>query len=340
VLCDDRDKEALASMVRLIASGQAIGVVGAGASASLGYPSWKRLREILIDDATKRGVAFPRYGERELTPEHLTQMPYLLAFKFLKEGFVKKGLGATYFELLKRTFGPPATGDYHRLQLLARLPVSHFITTNYDTALEIAHQQNGIDFTAINGYGPDLQDFIANVNADGYARRIFHAHGRYDQPEELVLTEDDYARIYSHQRLAEELWHLAGTRRFVFWGFSLDDLDVMEGFKQAKRLLNFGIRHFALLDLEDMNKYLLRVAELQNIYGIDPILYIREGNDFGGYTEALELLAVDVKNATAAVVEPEPRAELAEDVDAASRDAARLDEITSENLARRGVGEG
>jgi hypothetical protein len=93
-------------MVRLIASGQAIGVVGAGASASIGYPSWKRLRETLIDDATKRGVAFPRYGEHETTPEHLTQMPYLLAFKFLKEGFVKKGFGATYFELLKRMFSP------------------------------------------------------------------------------------------------------------------------------------------------------------------------------------------------------------------------------------------
>src|SRR5206468_9486404 len=165
---------------------------------------------------------------------------------------------------------------------------------------------DGINFTPIHGYGPDLQNLIANVNTDGYGRRIFYAHGRYDRPEEIVLTEDDYARIYSHQPLAQELWRLAGTRRFVFWGFSLDDLDVMAGFKEAKRLFNFGIRHFALLDLEDRNKYLLRVAELQNIYGIDPILYMREGADFGGYTEALELIGVGVRDALATTAEPAP----------------------------------
>lgn len=53
----------------------------------------------------------------------------------------------------------------------------------------------------------DLVNFAAYSRAEEY--QIFHLHGRYDRPEEMVVTKRDYRRVYARDPRSEEAFHAA-----------------------------------------------------------------------------------------------------------------------------------
>jgi hypothetical protein len=120
---------------------------------------------------------------------------------------------------------------------------------------------------------------ISIVPIDGYIhdKVLYHLHGRIDQPQSWVLTDDDYAKFYSNesQRCNQFLNELFGSIRvLVFVGYSIED-KVLEKllFPEYKILDIFWIQ---LYNEKLKNKINIDAKYFESILDIKPITYKNE----------------------------------------------------------------
>ena len=163
---------------------------------------------------------------------------------------------------------------------LARLPVSIYLTTNYDDFME--HELISIGKEPIMMYPtwhPGLEGFSEQVIGDKEIKPsisrpiVYHLHGHWDVPESILITEDDYINflsainnpdllpIYCRQAL------LGGPLLFV--GYSLRDWNIRVLLKQRSRdqfypsyaimphPKNPGLAKFLEKDLSSRDVYIL-----------------------------------------------------------------------------------
>ncbi len=80
--------------------------------------------------------------------------------------------------------------------MLAELPLPIYLTTNYDNfmveALKAQGKQPRRDICRWNKLLKENPDIFTGYEPDVENPTVFHLHGQTDQPESLVLTEDDY----------------------------------------------------------------------------------------------------------------------------------------------------
>jgi hypothetical protein len=135
--------------------------------------------------------------------------------------------------------------------LLAALPVTQAVTTNYDrlfeTAWEAAAARNPAQLQAAShtaaGAGPDVVPAVTSViptsvrpDAD---RWLLKMHGCVTRPDSVVLTRESYIR-YDYQWAALEgiLQAALITQHMAFVGFSLTDgnfLRILDGVRRVVR---------------------------------------------------------------------------------------------------------
>src|SRR5262249_34866964 len=97
--------------------------------------------------------------------------------------------------------------------LLATLPTTEAVTTNYDTLFEMA--------SAAVGRPVDVLPYQA---ASGSRPWLLKLHGCVSKPADIVLTREDYLRYDSSRAaLAGLVQGLLITRHMLFVGFSLVD---------------------------------------------------------------------------------------------------------------------
>ena len=224
-------------LIELVASGEAILIVGAGSSKGVEYPDWPELLKRLEQLAKKYGDGFKQdEGKRENHPLEYAED--------IKSHICKEtGNLDRYYALLQELFGPknPPFKDFHRK--LALLPFRGILTTNYDTVLEAALG----NIEPVSAYDNSLvidqssvarvHEFLMAMNNDKrMTRRIAHLHGRFDISDRLILSIEDYRRAYrlnlTDGKNSEDyeselrfklLWAVLATRRVVFVGFSMND---------------------------------------------------------------------------------------------------------------------
>jgi len=154
--------------------------------------------------------------------------------------------------------GPPDFDDEHEPHaVLARLPLSIYMTTNYDDFMAAALRHAGKQprreicrwnaSPAVREQPTHLDDGALPPSAANPV--VYHLHGHLDVPESLVLTEDDYLDfLVAVSRDDGLLPHqiqraLAGTS-LLFVGYRLSDWDfrvihrglVMAGEQSLRRL--------------------------------------------------------------------------------------------------------
>ena len=124
----DENEERKRELIELVASGEAILIVGAGSSARVGYVTWDRLMEELENLANRCGACLDQ--TRKDDPLEYAED--------IKSHIEKTDDIGKYYDLLYELFQPNAQGydEFHRL--LVDLPVRGILTTNYDTVLETA----------------------------------------------------------------------------------------------------------------------------------------------------------------------------------------------------------
>jgi hypothetical protein len=344
---------AQARLADALRSGTLLAFVGAGVTKPLGYPSWPELvrrlasevRRIRGEDVQSNGLVIRVRDVLENFNDPLVQAQIL-----------KENLGTRYFQIMREVFGP-RDAQARSVADLVSLPFKHLLTSNYDTGLEQHHLVGAIP-GSICLYHDATAEFIAHFLDSRFARRIVHVHGRYDEPERLILTQQDYD-AYNTVPIFERFWNvMTSAATLAFFGFSFADLELLYGFTAATRVLrpsggNQEVRHFAVLGLADESLEAAKRITFRMKYGIEPVCFLQQGNDFSGYDEILASLRTEGaalpptagEEATPGVViarsdelfAPETAADATDPRIRAS--VEQLRRLTRENITRRETGD-
>ena len=313
-------------LIELIASGEAILIVGAGSSKRVEYPDWSCLLKKLEDLAIKWGDGFqPNEEKRESAS--------LVYTEEIKSSLCKaKNLGK-YHALLYRLFNQksPSFDNFHRR--LVSLPFRGILTTNYDKVLEAAlaeiEQTSAFDNSLVidEDSAERVHEFLMEMIDKNMPRRIAHLHGRYDYPKNIILSSKDYKKTYGLESSSEEqvpsgsewtlhrklLWALLATRRAVFIGFSMKD-PYLNGILDAvsKDLWRWDkSTHYAILGLSPDRKEYSKAQELKHDCGIDTVFYQVFDNDdpHGGLYDIVAQIAeacgVEIQSAVISQEQPD-----------------------------------
>ena len=199
---------------------------GAGLSASAGFVNWKQLLapfasdlDLDIDREDDNLVRFAQYSQNH-----------------------KGGHRAHLNEALITAFPTMASpGQNHNI--LSRLPLSTFWTTNYDRLLEtaLANSRKVADVKYTDSQLPHSKPRRDAI--------VYKMHGDVDHPQDAVLTRDDY-ESYTLKRPGF-VNALAGDltgKTFLFLGFSFTDPNLENVLSQLRQRYQSGQReHYCLL---------------------------------------------------------------------------------------------
>ncbi len=236
---------------------------GAGLSQPAGYVNWKGLlkdiaAELNLDiDKESDLIALAQYHVNAKMSR--SKLNRLLIEEFTKDTEVTPN---------------------HRL--IARLPVDTIWTTNYDDLIESA-------FESI-GKRADVKISQANIVNSKPNRNVtvYKMHGDISQPQDAVLTKDDYETYSTKRELFSTVLkaHLV-SKTFLFLGFSFTDPNIDFILSRIRTLLGQDQReHFcvmrriekskgkgkALADYEyEKRKQELRIADLRR-YSIEALM--------------------------------------------------------------------
>ena len=283
---EDRKRE----LIDLVASGEAVLIVGAGSSARLGYVTWDGLLEELENLAAQCDRGFEKDEEKRVK----NQLEYA---KDIKSHISEEiGLGR-YYALLQNLFSPkdPPFTDFHTK--LVELPFRGILTTNYDTVLEAAlgdiEPRTAYDNSLIideNSAGRVHEFLMAMNNDKRMTRRIAHLHGKFDTPNSIILSIEDYHRAYGlrlptdqvqgdsewtlHRKL---LWAVLATRRVIFVGFSMEDPYFNEMLETVSKDLWRWDKsiHFAIMSIssQGVEGSKSNADSLRHGYGVGTVFY-------------------------------------------------------------------
>jgi hypothetical protein len=351
----ERNRAAYVELVEVLNGRRALAFAGTGAVSSLGYPTWDGLISRLATEV--RAIQ----GEQvQSSGQSITVDQVLREFKdrpLVQAQILKENLGEQYFPLMTTLFGP-IQRTVGTIADLVALPFKHLLTSNYDISLELHHSPaNRPPSICLNH--PAAAEFITNFTDDNYERRIVHVHGRYDEPEHIILTEEDYGR-YVQSAVFQEFWHVVpAASRFVFFGFGFQDFDLLYTFR--RRIMALGAnqhgnrRHFAIMPLSDPASDGAVTVRMRMQYGIEPVFFLHSGQSFQEYDDLLSTLKADVVGnvpiqigaesarerpaAVQALETIQPHPEQAAAPDAIQHSVERLREISRANITARKTGD-
>jgi hypothetical protein len=193
-------KQFVERFLKEIVEGNAAVFAGAGLSAPAGFVNWRELLRPIAE-------------ELDLDADIETDFVALAQFHRNKH----HGNKGQQNQLLIESFGvaksPTANHD-----VLAKLPIQTYWTTNYDDLIEKS--------LSAHGKTPDVKYTEAHLAMTRRGRDavVYKMHGDISNPQDAVLAKDDYERY--HVNRAAFVTALSGdlvSRTFVFLGFSFTD---------------------------------------------------------------------------------------------------------------------
>ncbi|KJS18752.1 MAG: hypothetical protein VR72_21275 [Clostridiaceae bacterium BRH_c20a] len=247
---------------KAVSEGYAAIFAGAGLSRSSGYANWKELLRTIAKDIG-------------LDIDKETDLVAVAQYYKNEKGSRRDGIN----QKIINEFTKNAQQNVN-IEILTRLPISVYWTTNYDELIE--------DNLKLNNRKPDIktnQDSLANNFYDRDAV-VYKMHGDVRNPSEAVITKDDYETY--NQKRALFTTALQGdliSKTFLFIGFSFEDPNLEYILSRIKVLLGENTRtHYCFLkkividdyENDDEFKYAmirqdLKVKDLSR-YGIEAVL--------------------------------------------------------------------
>jgi hypothetical protein len=192
----------IASYVSDIADGAGAIFAGAGLSVGSGYVNWA---ELMRDIASELGLDVDRESNLVAVAQY-----HLNA----------RGNRTRINQKLVDEFSAGHTVNENH-QILARLPIATYWTTNYDKMLETALEQAGKVV--------DVKYSVAHLKNTTRRRDVilYKMHGDVSDPENAVLTKDDYEGYFREREAF--VTALAGdlvSKTMLFIGFSFTDPNI------------------------------------------------------------------------------------------------------------------
>lgn len=204
--------------------GNAAIFAGAGLSVPAGYVDWRQLVQ-------------PLSKELGLNVDLETDLVALAQFHVNANGANRHKLHKAVIEAISAD-NPPTENH----NLLAKLPIQTWWTTNYDRLIENSLRAVG-KIVDVKSAVPQLATTRPRRDAT-----IYKMHGDVDRPDEAVATRDDFER-YPRDRGAF-ITALAGdlvSKTFLFLGFSFTDPNLEQVLTRVRlTFANNQRRHYAV----------------------------------------------------------------------------------------------
>lgn len=254
---------------------------GAGLSKASGYADWKRFLEPLAKNV-------------KLDIEKETD--YLSVAQYCRN---ESGNRGSINQEILNAFNA-GVGENENVELIARLPISTYWTTNYDKLIEkeLEKKNRKADVKMDS-------DQLSTVSMDRDAV-VYKMHGDVDHPANAVLTKDDYVLYERKRPLFRTI--LRGdliSKRFLFIGFSFEDPNLEYILGQIHALLEENVAdHYCFFRRVQKSDYSkeedygyekakqeLRSKDLAR-YGIQTVFV----NDYSEITEILRDIETAVKS--------------------------------------------
>jgi len=247
---------------KAVIEGYAAIFAGAGISRASGYANWKELLSVIAKDIG-------------LDVDRETDLVAVAQYYKNEKGDRRDGINQRIINEFTR-----CAQQNINIEILTRLPITSYWTTNYDELIE--------DNLKSNKRKPDIkanQDSLANNIYDRDAV-VYKMHGDVRNPSEAVITKDDY-ETYNQKRplFTTALQGDLISKTFLFIGFSFEDPNLEYILSRIKVLLGENTRtHYCFLKKviladfsnEDEYKYAaikqeLKVNDLRR-YGIEAVI--------------------------------------------------------------------
>jgi hypothetical protein len=185
--------------------------IGAGLSVRAGYPTW---RSMLANIAAELGL--------DIEAEHdLAAVAQYALNKATGKRHALTKLIVDHF--------PPKADPPEPFRILARLPLRHVWTTNYDKLAETAWEQEGkrLDVKSRND---DL-----GIDKPWAHAVLYKMHGSVDHAADVVIAKDDY-ELYRRERpgFLQILTGQLVTKQILFLGFSFTDPNIAHLFASIR----------------------------------------------------------------------------------------------------------
>jgi hypothetical protein len=274
-------KEFLRTYVKEINDSNAAVFAGAGLSRPAGYVDWKELlREVAEDlsldiDQETDLISLAQYHVNETG--NRGKMNRILIEEFTKD-----------------------VSESENHEILSRLPIDTYWTTNYDKLIESNLESVGKKVDA------KIVPENLSISTPGSDAVVYKMHGDQSLSHDAVLTKDDYEGYDQKRKLFSTA--LRGdlvSKTFLFIGFSFDDPNLSQILSKIRILLDENTRsHYCFMkkvDLKDFNgdeskfayaeiKQQLKINDLKR-YGIK-VLLVEKYSDI---TDLLTQIALLVK---------------------------------------------
>lgn len=246
--------------------------VGAGMSMAAGYPSWaKLLREI--------GEEFG------VNSRDIHDLAALAQWSIQESGSATR-VRNVIKEQIGKDHPVPAT-----LEVIARLPVGHIWTTNYDRLVERAFDAIDRPLDAISG-GKDL-----SLKPKPGAARLYKMHGSVDRLDDIVISTDDYELFRTRRGAFLPLLqsHLT-SMSMLFVGLSFTDPNIRHVLSLIREsFTDAPPEHFAIVrppqpdDFDSEDEFKARLAQ-HTLWAKDLRRYGLIAVEIEDYEEVPELL--------------------------------------------------
>jgi len=203
---------------RAISEGYAAVFAGAGLSRASGYASWKDLIR-------------PFAKEIKLCVDKESDLISLTQFYVNERG----NRSAINQKILNEFTKETVKND--NINILTRLPISTYWTTNYDKLIEEGLKDNNRK--------PDVKTTELSLASNIYDRDavVYKMHGDVNCPDSAILTKDDYESYnHTHPLFKTTLQGDLVTKTFLFIGFSFDDPNLNHILGQIRILLKSSVR--------------------------------------------------------------------------------------------------
>lgn len=286
-----RNEKTIELLIRQLETLQVTGFLGAGASIDL-YGSWTQLLSRLMKEAEDSGFAQPNLLSfwRKYAKEH----PEYVAYSILQS----LGRRGVFEEALTEMFQPKgrSTNLHDRV---AQLPINGVMTTNYDVAIhESLRAANKIpnpftwrDETKVTNW------FNGKIfKEEEYRTPVFHLHGKYDDPNTIVLDTQRYREAYTDSAVNECIRNTWRNYRLLVLGFSFSDRwfrTIVEN-TMTRLASGEGMKHFTLVGIHpDEVPFLDEVRRLYQFNYNSRVIFYRVTTNHDGsedHNECVQLL--------------------------------------------------
>jgi hypothetical protein len=202
-------------LIRDIRRREVVPFIGAGMSMEAGLPGGRTLMRMLAE-----AIDYP-------LPFELGDNLFKIAGHYARE----KGRFNLILLLRDKLRGGTPKGQ-SILALLARRGLFNvIITTNYDTLIERALRQAGIE--------PHVIRRDTNIPFERPDEvQLVKLHGCIEDEKTIVITEDDYSNFFeSRPQMATDLKSILGKKTFLFIGYGLEDPNFVRILDEIRRNL-------------------------------------------------------------------------------------------------------